>query len=54
LAIAAIALLRTYLELGDHPLAPGALFWQVAISLTFVVLGLLLAAMDWLASISEH
>jgi uncharacterized protein (TIGR00645 family) len=53
-AISAIALLRTYLELGDHPLAPATLLWQVVICLTFVVLGLLLAAMDWLASLTGH
>jgi uncharacterized protein (TIGR00645 family) len=51
-AISAIALLRAFLPLGD----PGAavdvprLRWMIAIHLTFVVSGLLMALMDWIAS----
>jgi uncharacterized protein (TIGR00645 family) len=45
-AISAIALLKTFLELGDHPIDPAMLFWQVTIHLTFVASGVLLAVMD--------
>ena len=45
-AISAIALLKTFLEIADHPLNPAILFWQVVIQLTFVVSGVLLAVMD--------
>ena len=45
-AISAIALLKTFLEIADHPLNPAMLFWQVMIQLTFVVSGVLLAVMD--------
>ena len=49
-AISAISLLRTFLELGDGtPDAAGA-FWKVVIHLTFVASGVFLALMDWLAS----
>jgi len=51
-AISAIALLRAFLPLGD-PTAPvdgERLRWMVAIHLTFVVSGLLLTTMDWIAS----
>ncbi|HEY2710108.1 MAG TPA: YqhA family protein [Caulobacteraceae bacterium] len=49
-AISAIALLRSYLELGDHEPDPAKLIWQSAIPLVFVVIGVLLAAMDWIVS----
>jgi uncharacterized protein (TIGR00645 family) len=51
-AISAIALLRTFLPLGED----GAeidfrrVGWMVAIHLTFVVSGVLLAVMDWITS----
>jgi len=49
-AISAIALLKTFLEIGDHPLDPAMLLWQVVIQLTFVVSGVLMAVMDAIAS----
>jgi uncharacterized protein (TIGR00645 family) len=53
-AISAIALLRTYLEIDDHPPDPAMLRWQVAILLTFVVSGVLLALMDLIVSRTER
>lgn len=47
-AIASIALLRTYLEIGDSPPNQVMLLWQVVIVLTFVVSGVLLALMDFI------
>ena len=51
-AISAIALLRAFLPLGDssEPVDPARLRWMVSIHLTFVVSGLMLAAMDWVTS----
>lgn len=51
-AISAIALLRAFLQLGDAatPADPARLRWMVSIHLTFVISGLLLAAMDWITS----
>src|SRR5215469_13688619 len=48
-AISAVALLRSYLEISDDP-HPNTvvLTWQVVICLTFGVLGVLLAIIDWL------
>ena len=54
IAISAIALLRTYLEIGDFPLNPALLLWQVIIQLTFVVSGVLLATMDLIISRAER
>jgi uncharacterized protein (TIGR00645 family) len=52
-AISAIALLRSFLLLGDAAAGVDAqrLRWMVLIQLTFVLSGVLLALMDW---ISEH
>jgi uncharacterized protein (TIGR00645 family) len=49
-AISAIALLRAFLPLGDphEAFSEGRLRWMVVIHLTFVVSGVLLAAMDWI------
>lgn len=54
-AISTIALLRTYLEVGDKP-PPNreTLIWQVLITLTFVVAGVLLALMDFIVSRTEQ
>ena len=51
-AISAIALLRVFLPLGDAgtPVESERVRWMVVIHLTFVVSGVLLAAMDWIAS----
>jgi uncharacterized protein (TIGR00645 family) len=50
-AISAIALLRSFLLLGDPATAVDAarLRWMVLIQLTFVVSGVLLALMDWIS-----
>ena len=50
-AISAIALLKAFMELAEgKPLDQPALLWLVVIHLTFVVSGVLLALMDWLAA----
>ena len=51
-AISAIALLRSFLLLGDPAAGVDAtrLLWMVLIQLTFVVSGVLLALMDWVSS----
>jgi len=53
-AISGIALLKSFLELGDgmefDAVARDKLMWQVIVHVTFVVSGVLLAAMDWIAS----
>ena len=54
-AISAIALLRAFLPLGDTGAEVDSprLRWMVAIHLTFVVSGVLMALMDWIASKTE-
>ena len=51
-AISAIALLRAFLPLGDAgaKVDEPRLRWMIAIHLTFVVSGVLLAVMDWITS----
>lgn len=50
-AISAIALLRAFMRLSEgEAIADRSLMWLVVIHLTFVVSGVLLALMDWLAS----
>ena len=53
-AISAIALLKTFLEISDlppgHAIDQPVLFWQVVIHLTFVASGVLLSVMDMIAS----
>jgi uncharacterized protein (TIGR00645 family) len=54
-AISAIALLRAFLPLGDAGAEVDGprLRWMVAIHLTFIVSGVLMAAMDWITSKTE-
>lgn len=54
-AISGIALLRAFLPLGDAnvPVDGRRVFWMVAIHLTFVVSGVLLALMDYITSKTE-
>jgi uncharacterized protein (TIGR00645 family) len=54
-AISGIALLRAFLTLGDVgiPIDNRRIGWMLAIHLTFVISGVLLAAMDWIASKTE-
>ncbi len=51
-AISGIALLRAFLTLGDPgiPVDGARMGWMLAIHLTFVVSGVLLALMDWITS----
>jgi uncharacterized protein (TIGR00645 family) len=49
-AISVVALLRTFLELEDHPPERSVLIWQVVITLTFVVSGVLFAVTDLIIS----
>jgi uncharacterized protein (TIGR00645 family) len=50
-AISGIALLRAFMELEEgDAIDSSRLFWMAAIHLTFVVSGVLLAVMDWVAS----
>jgi uncharacterized protein (TIGR00645 family) len=53
-AISAIALLKTYLEINDHRPDQVTLLWEVVILLTFVVSGVLLALMDFIVSRTDH
>lgn len=54
-AISGIALLKAFLTLTEPQatLDQGRLFWLVAIHLTFVGSGVLLALMDWLTGLSK-
>jgi uncharacterized protein (TIGR00645 family) len=55
-AISAIALLRVFLPLGDPGTALDSrrIGWMIAIHLTFVISGVLLAVMDWITSKTEE
>ena len=54
-AISAISLLRAFMTLteADAPLDEPRLRWLVTLHITFVVSGLLFAAMDWIAERNE-
>ncbi len=52
-AISAISLLKTFMLLGEAPVAQDVLIWQVVIHLTFVASGVFLALMDWLHCLAE-
>lgn len=54
-AISGIALLRAFMEVEEgQRLDEAKLFWMTAVHLAFVVSGVLLALMDWLASKVER
>ncbi len=55
-AISAIALLRAFMELAEgQEIDDRVLMWLVVIHVTFVVSGVLLALMDWLAAkVDKH
>ena len=54
-AISAIALLKAFMELVEgEVVADRTLAWLVGIHLTFVVSGVLMALMDWLASKADR
>jgi uncharacterized protein (TIGR00645 family) len=54
-AISAISLLRAFMALSeaDAPLDEPRLRWMLMLHLTFVVSGLLFAAMDWIGNQAE-
>ena len=53
-AISAIALLRAFMRLSEgEEISDRTLLWLVVIHVTFVVSGVLLAVMDWLAGKAE-
>lgn len=56
-AISGIHLLKQFMEIGDEvptgPINESELMWLVIIHLTFVLSGVLLALMDWLAAKTE-
>lgn len=54
-AISAIALLKAFLEASDTTASidQSKMLWLVVIHLTFVVSGVLLALMDWIASLTD-
>jgi uncharacterized protein (TIGR00645 family) len=54
-AISAISLLRAFMEITEAhgPLDETRLRWMVILHITFIVSGLLFAAMDWVASLTE-
>lgn len=49
-AISAISLLRSFMQIGDAPIDEPVLRWRVIVHLTFVTSGVLLALMDLLSS----
>lgn len=53
-AISAISLLKTFMQLGQEPIDQQVLIWQVVIHLTFVFSGVFLALMDWLHCLAER
>jgi uncharacterized protein (TIGR00645 family) len=55
-AISAISLLRAFMTLteGEIPLDENRLRWMLMLHLTFVVSGLLFAAMDWVGNRAER
>jgi uncharacterized protein (TIGR00645 family) len=55
-AISAIALLRAFMELlePNATIERAKYVWLVVVHLTFVISGVLLATMDWMASRVEH
>jgi uncharacterized protein (TIGR00645 family) len=54
-AISAVALLRAFVELGEGgPVPSTEIAWLIAIHLTFVVSGALLAVMDFIAAKTEE
>ena len=53
-AISAIALLRTFMNIGHVPLDEPQIQWKVIVHLTFVTSGVLLAFTDFLSSRAQH
>ncbi|HEX3432324.1 MAG TPA: TIGR00645 family protein [Rhizomicrobium sp.] len=55
-AISAISLLRAFMSVlePDVALNERRLIWLVVLHVTFLISGVLFAAMDWLAAVTEH
>jgi uncharacterized protein (TIGR00645 family) len=55
-AISAISLLRAFMQLtqANQVMDETRVFWLVVLHVTFVVSGVLFAAMDWIASLEKH
>ena len=55
-AISAISLLRAFMSViePEVPLNQQRLIWLVVLHLTFLMSGVMFAAMDWLAAVTEH
>ncbi len=51
-AISAISLLKTFMQIDDQPINEARLKWQVVMHLAFVTSGAVLAIMDWLESLA--
>lgn len=51
-AISAISLLKTFMQIDDQPIDEARLKWQVIMHLAFVTSGAVLAIMDWLESLA--
>jgi uncharacterized protein (TIGR00645 family) len=51
-AISAISLLKTFMQIDDQPINEARLKWQVILHLAFVISGAVLAVMDWLESLA--
>ena len=54
-AISAISLLRAFVSLTEPgtPLEERKLFWLVALHVTFLFSGVMVALMDWLAGLTD-
>jgi uncharacterized protein (TIGR00645 family) len=52
-AISAIHLLKRFMEVGSAEVPERQLYWLTVIHLSFVISGVLMAAMDWLAARSK-
>ena len=55
-AISAISLLRAFMQITqtNQVMDEARVFWLVILHVTFVVSGVLFAAMDWIASLEKH
>ena len=51
-AISAISLLKTFMQIDDQPINEARLKWQVILHLAFILSGAALALMDWLESLA--
>lgn len=52
--IAVISLLGSFLELQDHAPEPVSLMWKVILTVSFVLIGIMLATMDFIVSRTDE